>query len=272
MGENWPLGGGGGISQIPPPLYDTLPVPTAVNLSASVPNPTTQPTSWSSTLHPVTINPFTSPVGPTVPISASPLEVLELFFSADLMEKIVEESNRYANQVMGDEKFNKWTKVTVEELDAFLGFHILMDIIHLPAVDDYWRGDPLLHYAPIADRITRDRFRELSRYLHFVDNDTLVPRDSPGYDRLGKVQPLIDHLSKKLEKLYQPHREVAINEAMIKFQGRSSLKQYNPMKPIKRGIKVWSWQRLFREVPGLHRKGRQQSRTRPWGESGEDAH
>ena len=27
---------------------------------------------------------------------------------------------------------------------------------------------------------------------------------------------------------------------MIKFQGRSSLKQYMPMKPIKRGIKVWT--------------------------------
>ena len=26
---------------------------------------------------------------------------------------------------------------------------------------------------------------------------------------------------------------------MIKFQGRSALKQYMPMKPIKRGIKVW---------------------------------
>ena len=97
----------------------------------------------------------------------------------------------------------------------------------------------VLRYAPIADRIPRDRFRELSRYLHSVDNDTLVPRDSPGYDRLGKVQPLINHLSNKFEELYQPHREVAINEAMIKFQGWSSLKQYNPMKPIKRGIKVW---------------------------------
>ena len=149
------------------------------------------------------------------------------------MKKIVEESNRYANQVMGDEKFNKWTKVMVEELEAFLGFHILMGIIHLPAVDDYWRRDPLLHYAPIADRITCDRFRELSRYLHFVDNVTLVPRDSPGYDRLGKVRPLIDHLSKKFEELYQPHHEVAIDEAMIKFQGRASLKQYNPMKPDK---------------------------------------
>ncbi len=26
---------------------------------------------------------------------------------------------------------------------------------------------------------------------------------------------------------------------MIKFQGRSTLKQYMPLKPIKRGIKVW---------------------------------
>ena len=138
-------------SPSPPSSHETAanptPVPSAVNLSASVPNPTTQPASWSSTLHPVTINPFTSPVGPTVPISASPMEVLELFFSADLMEKIVEESNRYANQVMGDEQFNKWTKVTVEELKAFLGFHILIGINHLPAVDDYWRRDPLLRYS-----------------------------------------------------------------------------------------------------------------------------
>ena len=30
-----------------------------------------------------------------------------------------------------------------------------------------------------------------------------------------------------------------MDEAMIKFQGRSSFKQYMPAKPIKRGIKVW---------------------------------
>ena len=30
-----------------------------------------------------------------------------------------------------------------------------------------------------------------------------------------------------------------MDEAMIKFKGRSALKQYMPMKPIKRGIKVW---------------------------------
>ena len=140
------------------------------------------------------------------------------------------ESSRYANQVMGDEKFQEWKTVNVDELRAFLGFLILMAIIHLPSIGDYWKRDPLVHYSPIADRISHDRFRELSRYLHFVDNNTLLPRDSAEYDQLGKVWPLIDHLSQKLKSLCEVNREVAVDEDMIKFQGRSSLKQY------KRGI------------------------------------
>ena len=39
--------------------------------------------------------------------------------------------------------------------------------------------------------------------------------------------------------LYNPAKQLAIDETMIKFQSRSSLKQYMPQKPIKRGIKVW---------------------------------
>ena len=38
--------------------------------------------------------------------------------------------------------------------------------------------------------------------------------------------------------VYHPGREVSIDEAMIKFKGRSSIKQYLPKKPI-RGIKSW---------------------------------
>lgn len=31
----------------------------------------------------------------------------------------------------------------------------------------------------------------------------------------------------------------SIDEAMIAFKGRSSMKQYVPKKPVKRGFKVW---------------------------------
>ena len=155
------------------------------------------------------------------------------------MQLMVLESNRYAEEVMGSEKFQKWTKISVEEIKVFLGFSILMGICQLPSIKDYWKKKEYLHYSPIADRIPRDRFLEISRYVHFTDNATLQPHGSSGHDRLGKVRLIINHLSVKFSELYHPHKEVAVDEAMVKFQGRSSLKQYMPMKPVKRGIKVW---------------------------------
>jgi len=40
--------------------------------------------------------------------------------------------------------------------------------------------------------------------------------------------------------VYKPSGTVAVDESMIAFKGRSSLKQYKLMKPIKRGYKVWN--------------------------------
>ena len=39
------------------------------------------------------------------------------------------------------------------------------------------------------------------------------------HNRLGKVRPLINHLSSKFCLLYDPSKDVAVDEAMIKFQG-----------------------------------------------------
>ena len=41
---------------------------------------------------------------------------------------------------------------------------------HCSLPHHYWSTDPALHYSPVADQITRDRFREISCFLHFVDN------------------------------------------------------------------------------------------------------
>ena len=155
------------------------------------------------------------------------------------MEDIVHQTNLYAQQTMEESQYEKWVDVTVEELKAYLGFCILMGIVKLPSIDDYWKKDPFLHYDPIASRITRDRFRDIRRYLHFVDNKTLPPPGTPGSDRLAKIRPFFNTINEQCMKLYQPQRDVSIDEATVKFQGRSSLKQYLPMKPVKRGIKVW---------------------------------
>jgi hypothetical protein len=50
---------------------------------------------------------------------------------------------------------------------------------------------------------------------------------------------MIITLSENFEKCLLPSQQLAVDESMIKFKGRSSLKQYMPKKPIKRGYKVW---------------------------------
>ena len=167
------------------------------------------------------------------------MEVFLHFWPEEFLQQICVQTNVYAREVMGPDKYEEWVEVTVEELKAYLGFSILMGIVRLPALEDYWKVDPFLNFPPIATRIPRQRFRDISRYLHFVDNSCLVAPGHPEYDKLGKVRPVIEHCSKVFHDSYQPHCECAIDEAMIPFQGRSALKQYLPLKPVKRGIKVW---------------------------------
>ena len=155
------------------------------------------------------------------------------------MEYIVEQTNLYALQCMGEERYSEWTKVTVEEFCACLGFMILMGLVHLPALSDYWSNDPTYRYDMIANRITRDRFLEVMRYLHFADNSTLPSPGSPNYNKLGKIKHVIESLNSSFKDVYNLHRDVSVDEAMIPFKGRSSLKQYMPKKPVRRGIKVW---------------------------------
>ena len=48
-----------------------------------------------------------------------------------------------------------------------------------------------------------------------VDNSTLAPPGSDGYDRLGKVRPVLEHLSKQFIALYNPNRDCSIDVAVI---------------------------------------------------------
>ena len=195
--------------------------------------------NWSTNLKNFQQEPFSSHVGPTASIPESPSEIFSLFFTPTIMSNIVEESNKYAKQMMGEEKYAKWTPITERELKAYFGFCILMGIVSLPSLDDYWKKDPLLNYSPISSRISRDRFRDIRRYIHFNDNDQIPAAGTPGRDRLAKIRRLLEALTKRCLDLYDPHKNVAVDEAMIKFQGRSTIKQYMPKKCVKRGIKVW---------------------------------
>ena len=65
------------------------------------------------------------------------------------------------------------------------------------------------------------------------------PGSTRPVDRLWKVRPVISAVVAACRANYRPHWEQAIDEVMVPFKGRSSMKQYLPMKPVKRGFKIW---------------------------------
>lgn len=193
---------------------------------------------WTDNIREITPKPYTYEVGPTVALPTSPMGIFQLFFTLDILQYIVQQTNQYARECMGQEAYQSWQPVSVEELKAFMGFMILMGIVNLPSLYDYWRKDRVYRYSPVASRISRSRFLDLSRYLHFADNSSIPPPGTPGYNKLGKIEPIINRLVERFKIMYNHHRDVAVDEAMIPFKGRSTMKQYMPMKPTQRGFKV----------------------------------
>jgi len=51
---------------------------------------------------------------------------------------------------------------------------------------------------------------------------------------------MINYLNEKFASNFFPGRNLSCDESMAGFKGRSGIKQYMPMKPVKRGFKIWS--------------------------------
>lgn len=177
-----------------------------------------------------------------LPEDASAAEFFQLFFDMELLEYIVRETNRFAEQSQVEAKKRNplWTNpLTVAEFKAWLGLLVGMGIKQLPQVSHYWSKEWVLGVPSFASVMTRDRFFVILRYLHFSDNSKMPARGQPGFDKLYKVRPLLLSLKTRFKQQYSPHCIQAVDEAMIAYKGRTSLKQYMPLKPIKRGIKGW---------------------------------
>ncbi len=59
------------------------------------------------------------------------------------------------------------------------------------------------------------------------------------YSKIQKVKQVLDYLCKKSNNNFTTGQNLTIDEAMVKFKGRSSMKQYMSKKPVKREFKLW---------------------------------
>lgn len=151
-------------------------------------------------------------------------------FIEGAVDNIVQQSNLYATEK------GKTLNLKPHEFYSFIGINFYMGYNKLPSWRDYWATADDLGVALVRNTMARNRFDMILSNLHLVDNMT-IPKDNT--DKVFKLRPILNHLNVVFPQFYHGTRELAVDESMILFKGRSSIKQYNPMKPIKRGYKLW---------------------------------
>uniref|UniRef100_A0A667WQ57 PiggyBac transposable element-derived protein domain-containing protein n=1 Tax=Myripristis murdjan TaxID=586833 RepID=A0A667WQ57_9TELE len=157
-------------------------------------------------------------------------EPIQYFFDAELLDTIVQQSNLYCTQKKKNP--NSALRLDQNELEQFIGTVVYMSVLHLPRSRMYWSSECRL--VPVADVMSRDRWEEIKKFIHFNDNSNMEANN----DKLFKIRPIVDSLLQKFQSLPQDQM-LSIDEQMVPFKGRSSLKQYIPKKPHKWGYKIF---------------------------------
>ncbi|KAK0040658.1 PiggyBac transposable element-derived protein 3 [Biomphalaria pfeifferi] len=160
----------------------------------------------------------------------APISYFGQFFTPDMMQLIVEETNRYA--VQNESRF----RINMQNLETYVGILLRMGIAHLQRYRMYWSSE--LRYNAIADYMSRNMFEDIGRFIHFNDNSKVITnRKDQNYDSLYKIRPLLEKLRQQC-LLVAPKQRQSIDEQMFPFKGRNRLRQYLPNKPKRWGFKV----------------------------------
>ncbi|XP_064483045.1 piggyBac transposable element-derived protein 3-like [Ornithodoros turicata] len=155
-----------------------------------------------------------------------PYQYFSELFDKDLVDDIVRQSNLYARQKDIRTNFT----ADSDSIQRFMGACLYMGLYQMPGSKRYWSSR--CGIAQVQAALSRKKFEELKRYLHFSDNSL---NQSGG---ISKVAPLLGSVRKNLRKISM-EQCLSVDEQVIPFKGRSRLKQYNPKKPKKWGYKMF---------------------------------
>ena len=108
------------------------------------------------------------------------------------------------------QKVQGFGTVTVEEMKAYVGITILMGVVCLSHIEQYWQTSHELLRQPLANIMSLTRFQQIWRFLHLSDTTQQKPAGHPEHNKLFKVRPLVGLLQNSFESLYNLHRQIQL--------------------------------------------------------------
>ena len=187
---------------------------------------------WTRQLHDVH-----PPVCTAIPVvtlprirNATELGFLQCFIDPALVTTMVTNTNLYGAALQP----TAWVATTTEELWRYLAVRIRQGIVVLSDLHQYWEAGYRDQY--IVQLMRRDRFLQLHRCFHIAppvprgQRQTIVEKTAPFYHQCQQL----------FEAYYTPGRNLAIDETMVRFQGRSAWITVIKAKPVPVGFNLYT--------------------------------
>ncbi|CAK9829639.1 PiggyBac transposable element-derived protein 4 [Anthophora retusa] len=193
--------------------------------------------SWSDVDKAPNIPDFIAESGPKIlPANKQSIkEIVEMFIGNDLFQLMVNESNIYYHQnkdkMCKGKKVSKRNDVSLAEMKKFLGMIVLMGQVKKDRKDDHWSSEFYTKTPSFSTVMSRNRFRQIWDTWHFSNN-----RTTAGSNKLEKIQPILSYLLDEFKSVYTPKKELSLDESIIPWRGKLSIKTCNPAKIIKYGL------------------------------------
>ena len=195
----------------------------------------------------------------------SELGFFKLLFSDEILDLLSEATNEYYRKTLIENYGQDYKKlilskestssyeyyyvtkgISKEDILAYIGVRIYMAIHKLPAIKDYWRAG--LYQTQIKKVMSSKYFCLLGQALHFPEKEKKLEKESfeesenseyyTKVDPRHKIKLYLEKIAKNFQKYYELGRNITIDESLLQFKGRNSMKFYIPMKPHKWGFKI----------------------------------
>ena len=172
--------------------------------------------------------------------SDNPIDFFQAIFRKYEFLSILNETKRFRKQKHFDKAPYNYAIPTYEEINCFVGLLLWTSLVPLPNRRSYFTNSEIYDLPNFRKHITRDRFEELLKMLHLADNEQIGENLIAAKRFEAKMGNMLSSFNNNSKRLLAPARSLSIDEMMVKFYGRSVIRQYIKSKPTKYGVKLWS--------------------------------
>ncbi|KEY67451.1 hypothetical protein S7711_10002 [Stachybotrys chartarum IBT 7711] len=173
----------------------------------------------------------------------SPMKLFQTF----LPESLIDNWAAYTNESPGlgplprpqGGRQERWKPTRASELWIWLAILLYMQVNRRPRFEDYWKSSGPSNERPdhsIVKYMTYPRFFLLKRRFRLHDPDSITSGVPHPFSKVAEWSDIQQAAS---TRFWEPGTNIAVDEGIVPFQGRSRVTVDMRDKPDGEGIKVW---------------------------------